>query len=196
MHRQPTMLTVSVASASIRLPIATGKFRRITWPKFAGGRKLMMEAAVDNEERLAARLLAVDDAGHVYAALADDVATQLDHDACVRQVRADPVHHQAGEVVPDGREVERSVTLEIRDAEAAPEVQVADWHGGVLRQSQRELDSLELCLAQALHVQVLGAGEDVKPEKLELRRSELTEQCRHLLGVDAELLGAPAHAHA
>ena len=51
----------------------------------AGG-ELMVQAAVHDEEGSAARDLPVDHPRDVHAALADDVAPELDGDPCVREV--------------------------------------------------------------------------------------------------------------
>ena len=44
--------------------------------------------------------------------------------------------------------------------------------------------------------EVLGAGEHVEPEDVDAGAVQLTQQFRHLLGIDAELLRAAAHPHA
>ena len=53
----------------------------------AGRREVMVQAAVGDQEHLAARDLAVDDAADVDAGLADQIAAELDHELRLRQLR-------------------------------------------------------------------------------------------------------------
>src|SRR4051794_27792950 len=54
-------------------------------PEVAGGREMVMQAAVDDQEHLAARDLAVDDARDVDAGLADEITPELDDHVGTRQ---------------------------------------------------------------------------------------------------------------
>ena len=150
----------------------------------------MVQTAVDDQEGLAARLLAIDDPGHVDAALADDVAAELDRRPARREAWGDRIGHQAREVVTDRGEIEWLVALEVRDAEAAADVQVADRCRGVLGELQGQRDRLALRLAEDLGIQVLRAGEDVESEQIQIGDGQGIEQGGHSFCVDAELLRA------
>ena len=108
----------------------------------------------------------------------------------------DDVLDQRFEVLPDRSEVERLVALEVRDPEAAAEIEIAQRRRCVLGEPQRQLDRLALRLAQQLRVEILRSREDVKAQEFDVDRGELGEQRGDLLGVDAELLRSAAHSHA
>ena len=88
-HRQPTTVTAS----STFFAKAVADCDRIVspdhLPKVAGCGELVMQAAVDHQVLTSPRLLAIDDAGDVNAALADNVPAELDHHSCVGQVWLD-----------------------------------------------------------------------------------------------------------
>ena len=100
------------------------------------------------------------------------------------------------QVLPHGAEVQRGVGVGVRDAEAAAEVEVAHRVGQLLGEVEQEVDRAPLRLDEDLGAEVLRAGEEVEAEEVEVELGDPVEQRRHLLGVDAELLGAAAHAHA
>ena len=156
-----------------------------------------MQPAVDDQERLPARLLAVDDAGDVDAALADDVAAELDDDARVGQARGGSAPSSSvGEVLADRGEVERLVLVEVRDAEAAAEVEVADRRRRAPRRARSASSTVLRCASQRISaLRFCEPAKTWKPRKSTSARAELGEQRRHLLGVDAELLRAAAHPH-
>ena len=85
----------------------------------------MVEAAVNDEEGVAARLLAVDDSGDVYAGFADQVAAELEDDPRLGQRGAEPLGNHRREVVADWREVQRLAAFEVWDTEPTAEVDVA-----------------------------------------------------------------------
>ena len=61
---------------------------------------------------------------------------------------------------------------------------------------ERELDGFLLRFLDGARTQVLCAAEDVKALEVEAELTDPPEHCRHALGIDAELLGTPAHFHA
>ena len=140
--------------------------------------ELVVHPAVDDEERGAARLLAVDDAGDVDAGLADEVAPELDDDARLRQQRPHRAGHEVLEVRADRGEVQRRVALVVRDAEAAADVEVAHGPRRVVGEPQRELDGPALRLAEDLGVEVLRAGEDVEAEPVDVGRARARRAAR------------------
>ena len=85
MHSGPT----TDASLAPRALHAVADHHRIVLAdhlaEVAGRREMVVQAAVGDEEHVAARNLAVDDAAHVDAGLADEIAAELDHDLRVRQ---------------------------------------------------------------------------------------------------------------
>ena len=125
MQRHPTTLTVSVGL----LLESVADRHRVVAPddltEVPGRSQLVVQAAVDDDERLATRDLAVDDTRDVHAALAHDVPPELDHHPCLRKVGTDALVEQHGEVLADATEVEGRVTVEVRDPEATAEIEVA-----------------------------------------------------------------------
>ena len=156
----------------------------------------MVHATVDDGVRLAARLLHVDHAGDVDAGLADEVATELERHLGLRQPRRDPLLEERAEPIPDPRDVEPLVLLEVGDPEAAAEVEVARLVVEVVGELEDEVDGARLGLHEDVGPQVLRAGEDVEAEHVDVGRRDLPEQRRDQLGVHAELLRSAAHPHA
>ena len=154
-----------------------------------------MQAAVRDQKHLPTRLLAIDNPGHVYARLADDVAAQLDDHARLGQLGSEP-RQQLPQVRPDPRQIQGLVVGKVGDSESAAHVQVVQRGGCVLGQRQCKLDRLALCVAQGIGVQVLRPGEDVEAREVQVETVQLAHHLRHALGVDTELLRAAAHAHA
>ena len=136
-QRQPTTVTASAwrrrRGADRDREVAADHLAEV-----ARRRQLMVQASVDDQKRLPPGVLAVQDPGHVDAAFADDVATQLEHHARLRKAGANHVVEQAGEVLADRGQVEGPVPFEIRDPEAAADVEVADRLRRGVRQPQRQ----------------------------------------------------------
>jgi hypothetical protein len=66
----------------------------------------------------------------------------------------------------------------------------------VRRQLHGQVERLVLRFADGFGAQVLRAAEDVEAFEVQLQPPDLAQRPRHVLGVDAELLGPPAHLHA
>src|SRR3712207_4601818 len=115
----------------------------------------MVQPTVDDEERTASRHLPVDHPRQVNPTLTDQVSTKLYDDLDLRQRRSDPVGEHLLEVGADGSEVEGRILGEVRDAEAAAEVQVADLCGRGLGESQQQFRAAALRFAQQRGVEIL-----------------------------------------
>jgi len=155
----------------------------------------MIQPAIDDEEYLSARDLAIEDARHVNAGLADQIAAQLDHQLGFRQFGLRPLD-QRRKIRTDRREVEPLLAGEIGNAEATSEVEKTHRRRCVLRQSQREFVGLALGLDDCLGLEVLRTGEQMKTLEGQPGPTDLCQRLRHLLGIDPELLRAAAHLHA
>src|SRR5258706_1840748 len=156
---------------------------------------MVVQAAIGNEENPAARKLAIDDPAYVDTRLADEIASELDDDARLRQVLLDP-RHERREPASRRAQVERLVAGEVGDAEAAARIEAARRRGRVRCEAQRELDRLLLRLADRGGAKVLRAAENVKAPEVERQPGEPREHVRNALGIDAERLRSSAHAHA
>src|SRR4051812_30101355 len=154
----------------------------------------MMQPAVGDEEHAAARDLAVDDAAHVDTCLAYEIAAELDHDLCERQLAAGACGN-FGEARLDDREVEPALAGKIRNAEAAAKIQHTHGRRRVLREAQREIEGGVLRVADRTGVEVLRAGENVEALEAERELTHAGEQGRCGFDIDAELPRAAAHAH-
>ena len=138
----------------------------------------------------------VGECGFYVTRVVDDVAAELDDHARLGQRRPD-LRPPAGRARfwPIGARSSGSVALEVRDAEAAAEVEVADRRGAasasrsasstVLRCASQRISALRFC----------EPGEDVEAEELDVGAASSVSSAGHLLGVDAELLRAAAHPH-
>ena len=73
---------------------------------------MMVQSAVRDEEDVAARDLAIDDAAHVDAGLADEVAPQLDDELRLRQSRVARSARVVRRAAPIGAEIERLLARE------------------------------------------------------------------------------------
>src|SRR5688572_25560828 len=155
----------------------------------------MMQPAVGDQEHMTPRDLAVDDATYVDAGLADQKASELEHDVRLRE-RAPDRWHQRAQRRADRRQVERLVAGEIGNTKAAAEVQQAHGSRRVQRELTRKRGRLGLRFDQTLGAQVLRAAEDVKSPDLERRSGERSQHGGYALGIDAELLRPSSHFHA
>ena len=161
----------------------------------AARREMMMQAAVGDEEYVAARNLAVDDRANVDARLADEIAPELDHEPRLRQL-APGARDELREIGADGSEVERLLAREVGDAEAAAEVQHLHRRRRVLREAQRELVGLPLRVADRLRLEVLRSGVEVEAFERKPALADRAQQVGNRFRVDAELLRPAAHLHA
>ena len=85
---------------------------------------MVVQPAVRDQEHLSARNLAVDNAGHIDAGLTHQVAAEFDHQRGLRHFALGTLG-QLGQVVADGSQIEPALTGEVRDAEAATQVEEA-----------------------------------------------------------------------
>jgi hypothetical protein len=69
-------------------------------------------------------------------------------------------------------------------------------HIGLLRQAHRQIEHLPLRFGNRRAIERLRPGENMKTAPFRARRDDLAGQSGHLVGVDAEGLGAAAHLHA
>ena len=114
-HSGPTTEAISrVARPGTRLPIVDRIVLADHLAEVAGRREMMMQAAVGDEEHLAARNLAVDDAADVDAGLADQVAAELDDELRLRQRAACRVRPALAGCRRSGQ-VERLLAREVRE---------------------------------------------------------------------------------
>ena len=155
----------------------------------------MVHPPVDDQKRLSAGNLAVEHPCDVDTALPNDVAAEFDNRACLGHPLCNWPVHQVMEVLCYRLQVEWSVLLDVRDAEAATQIDVAHRCGQVLCESADEIDGVALRLGEGHRVQVLRAGEYVEAENVRSRRCVFAQHCRHLFRVDAELLWSAAHPH-
>src|SRR5690242_1122534 len=126
--------------------------------EIAGRGEVMVETAIRHQKDLAAREFAIEDARDIDAGLADDVAPELDDDLRLRQRLFDAARDETREVLADGIEVERRILREIRDAEAAADIEMAKRHGRIGRERDGELDDALLHLDQHIGAEVLRAA--------------------------------------
>ena len=85
--------------------------------------QLVVHAAVDDDERLAARDLAIDDPRDVDPALPHEEAPQLDDGARLGESRGDRPIDEFRQPFGDSAQIQRLVAGGVRDAETAAEVQ-------------------------------------------------------------------------
>jgi len=156
---------------------------------------VVVHAAVADEEDLPARELAVDHPRHVDAGLARQIAAELQHQMALRKV-AGAALGETVQAVGHRRELKRRIRERVRDAEAAAEVQAAHRRRQLLGPAEDQLVAPGLRLDNRLGLQVLRAGVEVETLEGQPERADLGQQIRHPFGIDAELLGAAAHAHA
>ena len=175
MHRQPTTLTVSVG---VGLLGAVADRDRVVAPdhlaEVARRRELVVQAAVDDEEGLAARHPCGRRPGSRRRRTRRRCSGRARSTtrASGRLGRMRVVEQARRGSAPIAARSSGCVLVEVRDAEAAAEVEVADRASAhVSASSQRELDRLALRLAEDLGVQVLRAGEDVEAEEVEVGRA-------------------------
>jgi hypothetical protein len=86
--------------------------------------------------------------------------------------------------------------MNIRDAEAATEVELGEIGASCVGELPRELQRRPLRLDQRVGGERLRAGEDVEALPVGARFKDAADQGGHTLRIDAERLGAAAHAHA
>ena len=157
-----------------------------------------MQAAVGDEKHVPARDLAVDDAADVDARLADQVAAELDDDVGHRAAARLARPTSPRRLAPIGARSRRVVAREIRDAEAAAEVQRCAPGAGASCARRTASSTPFVCASQIASARrFCDPAEDVEafevePELGRSRRSTSGD----VLGVDAELLRPAAHLHA
>src|SRR5690348_16889325 len=154
----------------------------------------MVQTAISDEEDVAARNLPVENSRDVDAGLADQEASELQHDLRFAQALRQTLE-QLAQLFADRGNVEVLVPREVRNAKAAADVEDAHWPRGMLGQARRELYRLRLCLADGFGAQVLGAAENVEAFEGEVEFPNAAEHRRYALRVHAELLRAAAHLH-
>src|ERR1044072_8888347 len=98
---------------------------------------MMMQGAVGHEKAMAAGNLAVDHPTHIYARLAHEESTELQHDLCLRQARFKAVQN-AGKIAAKERKVEALVARKLGKAEATADVEDPYRTRRVLRQAHGE----------------------------------------------------------
>src|ERR1044071_6888262 len=141
--------------------------------------------------------LPLDDATDIDARLADNESTELQDDLRTRQPGVKALQYGC-EIVADQRDIEPLVAGEVRNPQAAADVEDANRTRRVLREAHGELDAFPLRFGDRIRTEVLGAAEDVEALEVKRERGHPVEHRGHPLGVDAERLGpaAPLHARA
>ena len=124
-----------------------------------------------------------------------EVAAQLDHSATQPAGRTG-LRLQLGEVGADGTQSPGAARLgstgcRSRRPGSAPSPATAHRRPGAPRVRRTVLR-----LADRFGAQVLRAGKQVKASNASPASATRAQQRRHLLGIDAELLGTAAHLHA
>src|SRR5439155_24111997 len=127
----------------------------------ARGREMVMQATVGHKKHLAARDLAVDDAAHIKACLAHEVAAELDHEPRLRQRGARPLD-DGTQVLADRRKIELHVAREIRNAEATADVHHADRGRRGCRETNRKLNCRLLRFANSDLLAVLLSADVIE----------------------------------
>ena len=126
MHRQPTTChgLVDLFAEAI------ANRDRIISPdhlsEVAGCGQLVVQAAVDHQILAAPGLFAIDNPGDVDAAFADNVPAELDHHLASGRFGSIVESSSSARLCADGGQVERLILVEVWDAEAAAEIDVAD----------------------------------------------------------------------
>ena len=131
----------------------------------AGRRQVVMHAAVGDEKHVTARHFPIDHPGHVNAGLADDIAAELEHEPCARQLGR-RTRRKRLEIRADRRQVERQLAGEVGDAEAAADVERLHRRAR-LGQVDGEIDGLALRFADGFRREALRARKDVEALELE-----------------------------
>ena len=129
MQSGPTTDAISRVPPATWLPMTTGIILSKHLAEIAGRREVMVQAAIRHEEHLTARNFPIDNAADIQARLAHEVAAEFDDqlDAWKLALRAIDELASGG---ADRREVERLLAREIRDAEAAADVDDSRLDGG------------------------------------------------------------------
>ena len=91
---------------------------------------MVIESAVNHQERLAARNLAVNDSGDINSGFANKVASKLNDQAGFGEIRFCPMA-ELFQVVTDRCQIEFLFAGEVGNAKATAKVQEAYWRGGV-----------------------------------------------------------------
>src|SRR5450755_3028212 len=144
---------------------------------------------------MSARDLAIDDAADIDARLSDQKAAELDDERRLRE-RGDGLRHDFPQIGADRSEVEGLFAWEVRDAEAAPDVEHSDRLGRGRGQSDGKVQRLALRLANRFGAEVLRAAVDVKTLERESKLADSPKRVRNHFGIDAELFWAATHFHA
>ena len=163
--------------------------------EIAAGRQLVMQPAVEDQEGLAAAVLAIDDARQIDPGLRDQPAAKLDGEAAVgqdRRARSERLFQR----LPDRFDRQRLVPGEIGYAESATQIDQRRRVPRLVRQPGGQRDGGGLRIDDRLRIERLAARIDVKAAPVGTRRDQLAHQCGHPLGIDAEGRWPPAHLHA
>ena len=196
-HSGPTTEAISRVGRCTRLPIDDRIVLADHLAEVAGRREMMVQAAVGDEEDLAARDLAVDDAADVDAGFADQVAAEFDDELRAGQSRRRALRRCSRRLSPIG--ARSSGCSPGKYGMPKPPPMLSTRTGAGAHAASRTASSTVFCCASqiASGAQVLRAAEDVEALEREARvgRSRASS-CGHALGVDAELLRPAAHLHA
>jgi hypothetical protein len=162
--------------------------------EIARRRQVVVQPAVGHQEHLAARDLAVDDAGDIHARLADQVAAQFDHDAGLRQV-VRRTGAQRARLAPMGARSSRCSPGKYGMPKPPPRLRKRT---GAAPSPPAAAPARSSCSAPRRWPRRAGSASRQtggSPRTAALGR-DAAKHLGHLLDVDAELLGPAAHLHA
>ncbi len=114
----------------------------------------MMKTTIGDEENLPARQLAIKHAAHVEACFADEVAAQFDAQFGMRETGLGFVGNER-QIGTDRGEVDPLVAREVRNSQAAAEVQRADGVAGMLGELAGQVEAFALGFNDGFGLQVL-----------------------------------------
>ena len=154
-----------------------------------------MQAAVGDEEGLAAAVLAVDDAGQIDARLPDQPAAELEDEFRPGERRGNLVQLLA-QGLAERLHIELLVAREIGDSETAAEVDLRRSRAGGLRNFGGEREGLAKSLGQRGPVEALRAGIEVEAAPVGIGFDQAAHDLGGAVVIDPERRGEAAHLHA
>ena len=161
-------------------------------------RQVMVQAAVGDQEHLAARDLAVDDAADVDAGFADQVAAELDDERAPAAARVRARSTSAAQVGADRRQIERAARPgKYGMPKPPPRFSTRTGAGACCGQPQRELDRTFAAPRRSTRrCRFCEPANRWKPSNARPARRSRASSAGTCFGVDAELLRPAAHLHA
>ena len=162
----------------------------------AGRRQVMVQPAIGDEEHVAARHLAVDDATYVNTGLADEIAAQLDDQLRLRQRASQRTARACAGRRRCGSRSSGFSPGKYGMPKPPPRFSRRTGAGAARASSHASCADFACASTDRFGAQILRAAENVEAPELERRADERLQYGRHAFGVDAELLGAAAHLHA